>query len=74
MAEITKKNLVLSFNTPAGATLKMTINTPNESLTSEEISKAMDAIVDARAFGEEQVVATKEEAKYVIQEVETIAL
>ncbi len=74
MAEIKKKNLVLSFNTISGATVKMTINTPSESLTAEEISKAMDEIIAAEAFGEEQVAHTKEEAKYVIQEEEAITL
>lgn len=74
MAEITKKNLVLSFATAAGATLKLTINTPNEELTSENISTAMDAIIASQAFGEEQLATSKEEAKYVIQEVEAVQL
>lgn len=74
MAEITKKNLVLTFATASGATLKLTVNTPNETLTSQNISDAMDAIIASNAFGEEQLAATKEEAKYVIQEVEAVEL
>lgn len=74
MAEITKKNLVLTFGTAAGGEEKLTINTPNEELTSEAISSAMDAIIASKALGEEQLVSTKTEAKYVIQEVETIEL
>lgn len=74
MAEITKKNLVLTFSTPVGGEEKLTINTPDENLTSESISAAMDAIIAANAFGEEHLVSGKEEAKYVIQEVETIEL
>ena len=74
MAEITKKNLVLTFGTALGGEEKITINTPNEALTSEAISSAMDAIIASKAFGEEQLVSTKTEAKYVIQQVEAIEL
>lgn len=74
MAEIKKKNLVLTFGTPAGGEEKLTINSPKENLTSETINAAMDAIIDSKALGENQVVSTKAEAKYVIQEVEAIEI
>lgn len=74
MAEIKKKNLVLTFNTPAGGEEKLTINAPSESLTPEAVSTAMDAIIAAKALGEAQIVSSKAEAKYIIQEVEVIEL
>lgn len=74
MAEVTKKNLVLVFGTGAGGEVKLTINTPSADLTSEEISAAMDAIIASKALGEEQLVSTKNEAKYIIQQVEAITL
>ncbi|WP_054743175.1 DUF2922 domain-containing protein [Cellulosilyticum ruminicola] len=72
MAEIKKKNLVLTFNTAAGGEEKLTINTPSESLTAEAISAAMDAIIASKALGEAQLVTDKAEAKYVIQQVESV--
>ena len=74
MAEIKKKNLVLTFGTGAGGEVKLTINAPSEDLTSETISAAMDAIIASKALGEEQLVSVKTEAKYVIQQVEAINL
>jgi len=74
MAEITKKNLVLGFSTTAGKSVNLTIKEPAESLTSAMISEAMDEIIASGALGEEGVVTTKEDAKYVIQEVDTITL
>lgn len=74
MAEVTKKNLVLTFGTSIGGEVKLTINAPSDDLTSEEISAAMDAIIAAKALGEEVLVSTKTEAKYVIQQVEAIEL
>lgn len=74
MAEITKKNLVLGFSTAAGKAVNLTIKEPAEGLTSAVISKAMDDIIAANALGEEGTVAVKENAKYVIQEVDEITL
>ena len=74
MAEITKRNLVLTFSTATGKAVALTINSPNEALTDAEISQAMDAIIATNAFGEEELVNDKEEAKYVIQQVEAITL
>lgn len=74
MAEVTKKILVLTFGTPQGKKLKLTINNPKKSLTSEEISTIMDEIIDTRTFGQMQVVSEKLEAKYIIQEEESVEL
>ena len=74
MAEITKKVLQLGFRTVSGASVKLTINKPNEDLEAADISSAMNAIIASQALGEEQVVESKEEAKYIIQEEEAITL
>ena len=72
--EITKRVLVLIFTNGLGKNVSLTINDPAEDLEDEEISKAMDEIVDASALGEESIVANKLEAKYVIQQVDEIEL
>ncbi len=74
MAEIKKKNLVLVFSTPAGGEVKLTINSPKEGLTTQQVNVAMDAIINAKALGEAQIVSSKAEAKYIIQEVEAIEM
>lgn len=74
MAEITKKNLVLTFSTPSGAEEKLTINSPKENLTSRQINTAMDAIIQSKALGEAGLISSKAEAKYVIQQVEAIEI
>ncbi len=74
MAEITKKNLVLTFGTSAGKEVKLTIAKPKEGLTSGEISAAMTDIIAANALGEDGLVTTKVEAKYVVQQTEAITL
>ncbi len=74
MAEIKKKNLVLVFSTPAGGEVKLTINSPKEGLTTAQVNAAMNAIIDAKALGEAQIVSSKAEAKYIIQEVEAIEM
>ena len=72
--EITKKTLVLIFTNGLGKNVSLTINDPAEDLEDEEISRAMDEIVDASALGEESIVANRLEAKYVIQQVDEITL
>lgn len=74
MAEITRKNLVLTFGTSAGKSVKLTITKPREGLTGEEISTAMTDIIAANALGEDGLVATKVEAKYVVQQTEAVSL
>lgn len=72
--EITKRVLVLIFTNGLGKNVSLTINDPAEDLEDEEISRAMDEIVDASALGEESIVANKLEAKYVIQQVDEVEL
>lgn len=74
MAQITKKTLVLNFGTAVGDSLKLTINAPADNLSAETVSAAMDAIITSAAFGADSPAKVKSEAKYVIQEVEEIAL
>ena len=74
MAEITKKNLVLTFGTGAGKEVKITIAKPKEGLASGEISSAMTDIIAANALGEDSLVTTKVSAKYVVQQTEAITL
>ena len=38
MAEVTKRTLVLTFGTPAGSEVKLTINKPKEGLTGKNVS------------------------------------
>lgn len=72
MAEVTKRTLILTFTTPAGSEIKLTINKPKEGLTNKDVSSAMDAIINAKALGQAQVVSSKAEAKFVIQETESL--
>lgn len=74
MAEITKKNLVLGFTTPAGKEVSLTIKEPAEGLESAQVSAVMDEIIATNAFGDTETVSAKESAKYVIQEIEQISL
>ena len=74
MAEITKRNLLLTFGTATGAKVTLTINSPNPDLSGPEISAAMDQIINTNAYGEEELVKSKQEAKYVIQQTEAIEL
>ncbi|WP_083461434.1 DUF2922 domain-containing protein [Cellulosilyticum ruminicola] len=45
MAEIKKRNLVLTFSNLAGGEEKITINSPKENLTSEAIATAMELLL-----------------------------
>lgn len=74
MAEVTKKTLVMTFTTPAGGEVKLTINKPKEGLTGSNVSSAMDAIIATKALGESQLVTDKADAKFVIQETESLDL
>lgn len=74
MAEMVKRNLVLTFATAGGKSLTLTVNTPNSALQNTDVAAAMDKIIEAGAFGSEETVSTKVEAKYVTQEVEKIEL
>ena len=72
MAEVTKRTLVLTFGTPAGGEVKLTINKPKEGLTGKDVSDAMEAIINTKSFGEVQTVSSKVDAKFVIQETESL--
>lgn len=72
--EITKKTLVLGFTNGLGKNVSLTINDPAEGLEGSVVSGVMDEIIASGAFGEESVVTSKAEAKYVIQQVDEIAL
>ncbi len=74
MAEITKKVLVLTFQTAKGKEASLTINAPEEGLEGTSVSEAMDAVIEAAAYGEGDLAVTKGGAKYVIQQVEAIEI
>ena len=74
MAEITKRNLVLTFATSAGKEVKLTLTKPKEGLTGSEINTAMTEIIAANALGEDGLVSKKVDAKYVVQQTEAITL
>jgi len=70
----TKKTLVLSFTNEVGKSVNLTINDPAEGLEGEAVGSVMEEIIASAAFGEDSLVANKVAAKYVIQQVEEIAL
>ena len=72
--EITKRTLVLTFVNGLGKNVNLTINDPADGLEDATVASVMDQIVAASALGEDSLVATKSEAKYVIQQVEEIEL
>lgn len=74
MAEITKRNLVLTFGTKDGKELNLTITKPREDLADGEISAAMTEIIAANTLGADSLVTTKVEANYVIQQKEAVSL
>lgn len=72
--KITKKTLVLGFTNGLGKGVNLTINDPIEGLEGAAVASAMDEIIASGAFGEDSLVSKKVEAKYVIQQVDEIAL
>ncbi|PHV70189.1 hypothetical protein CS063_11975 [Sporanaerobium hydrogeniformans] len=74
MAEITKKVLVLAFQTTKGKEARLTINVPKADLDGATVGAAMDAVIGSGAYGDGDLAAVKAGAKYVIQEVEEITL
>lgn len=74
MAEIIKKSLVLNFGTTGSKELKLAINKPAEGLTGTQIATVMDRIIAAQAYGKEALVDQKLSAKYVVQQVDEVAL
>lgn len=72
--EITKKNLVLAFGTPAGKEETITITNPNETLEGSKIKIAMDKALASGAIGEKIAADSIVGAKYVIQQVDEVNL
>lgn len=74
MKEITKKVLVLGFETATGKTINLTINKPKEGMEGTEVFKAMESIVAAKALGEDALINSSISAKYVTQEEDALSL
>lgn len=72
--EIKKRNLVLVFGTPVKTEETITITNPAETLSGAEIKKAMTDIIASNALGENVQPDRIIEAKYVIQQVDTVEL
>ena len=72
--EIKKRNLVLVFGTPIKTEETITITNPAETLSGAEIKKAMTNIIASNALGENVQPDRIVEAKYVIQQVDTVEL
>ena len=70
----TKRVLVRSCVNEIGKSVSLTINDPADSLTGEVIGSVMEEIIASIAFGDESLVANKTDAKYVIQQIDEIAL
>lgn len=74
MADITRRVLVLNFTNTIGKTVSLTVTSPIEGASSEIVSSVMDEIIATGAYGDENIVANKVDAKYVIQQEEPIEL
>lgn len=72
--EITKKNLVLTFATPAKTEETITITNPNPTLVGTQVKAAMDNALASGAIGESVQADSIVGAKYVIQQVDTVDL
>lgn len=74
MAQVTRRNLVLTFTNTVGKEVNLTVNEPAEDMEGEALSSIMDEIIASAAFGAQSLVANKKEAKYVVQEEEELVL
>ena len=72
--ETKKKELVLTFATPEGAELNITVKKPHADLTPQTIKTAMQSAVATTAIGEITQADTIVGAKYVIQQEDTVEL
>lgn len=70
----TRRVLVLGFVNEIGKNVSLTINDPADNLTGEAIGSVMEEIIASVALGDEALVANKTDAKYVIQQIDEIAL
>lgn len=73
MKEIVKRTLILVFDSYAGD-VKVTINKPKDNLTKQDIINGMNGMIDAKALGEEYLVNSRAEAKFVVQAAESLDL
>ncbi|MEG0086408.1 MAG: DUF2922 family protein [Niameybacter sp.] len=72
MAVVTKRSLVLDFETPSKAKETITVSNPKEVLSGVKIKEAMTAALASGAIGE-IVQATKiGGAKFVVQQVDEV--
>lgn len=72
--EIKKRNLLLVFGTAVKTEETITITNPAETLSGAQIKKAMTDIIASNALGENVQPDHIIEAKYVIQQVDTVEL
>lgn len=73
MKEVVKRTLILVFGSNAGD-VKVTINKPKDNLTKQDIINGMDGMIKAKALGEEYLVNSRAEAKFVVQAAESLDL
>lgn len=72
--EVTKRNLVLTFGTPAKTEELITISSPAETLSGTQVKEAMTKALGSGAIGENVQANSIVGAKYVIQQVDAIDL
>ena len=70
-----KKVLHMTFATAQGGTFKISLANTKDELTAEEVTEAMDSIVEASAFETSKgEVVSKATAYYVTQEIEELSI
>lgn len=72
--EIKRKVLVLTFVDGLGKNVNLTINEPKIGMDDMDVSMIMDEIIDSKAFGASSLVTAKSEAKFVVQQEETLSI
>lgn len=72
--EITRRNLVLTFATPAKTQETITITNPAETLSGAQVKQAMTDALASGAIGEVVQATTIVGAKFVIQQVDALDL
>lgn len=72
--EITRRNLVLTFGTPAKTEESITITNPAETLSGSQVKKAMTDALASGAIGENVQADKIVGAKFVIQQVDALDL
>ena len=72
--EVTKRNLALTFGTPAKIEELITISNPTETLSGTQAKDAMSKALSSDAIGENVQANSIVGAKYMIQQVDAIDL